>query len=1714
MAEEFDFNLPTQEDMQAQSLADELRTTLTDLRKSGMEGKVPRNPEQTLDSVLLTTSDLENEDPATLTDEDVSRLFRSNDEIVRADKAGLKKEAVVHNKNLDIDAGLQSDIRAAFNTALQAPDDETRNAAMEVVIKSTAKYNLFINNKKGSAVSLLDVMSDLSEPEVQRYGSQRAVWNAGFRDLMQLSAGTFIPLTEDNMRMFFQAANQTETAIGEKARFDPQETQPLNPLAVGFGKQTIGVAGSAAAPALSRLADSRAVKAMADHPYVTSAIIDTTIVALTAGGRPGVALGASALRFAVIKAGLKKGAGKWTIKTLAEASKISRKELAKGLMAARISGSTQIGLGLGAVYVAGEMLEDGSSKTVAALTEILGPAAVSVLLNFGKSAGIAYLRLAAKNNSALFKKLNAAADKFDNLLATELKANMRVAVETQDQVIGKLRKDIIDQEIVGAEKPPLAKLMANADQIDDKALDSIGDMVDIALKGKGDKAEAIRSIVAMDGLEVFAGSPRLQTAGRIVLNAETDIDGLVKMIDASPEIGSAFRGAGGAADDQIAHITAELTTEIPANLRGTLNTELGQLTKASKLFKEASAKFDLKSFDANSQAFMQTDQARAWFSTLPQFQGINGKILYGEMAAKFVSKPVKILDRTFHFINTTVRSAENRALKLHTFGVTPGTWADSGKGWSKRLFEKAILSPSSHLRTQFDELVNVASRGTEQQRVLAAQYNNAWTDIQNTLSRKQRRLLEGVLKDGDDSGQVFKVVKGGLVDNNGKIHQYTPELTEAYEASRALLDSAYRMGNIGVLKTMRAKGLRLLDGKVIVQPKPAVVGQNGVTQAMVDEGYVKVGIFDDQLKVYQDVVLSPDQVRKRVTDMPDNFDALGYTDGYIPRKAEGKWRVASINMRSDGKYFVKTEAIAMNQQQAQGAVTEMLKVNEDPGTVFMAVKNGLTPAILKKQVKGGRIKVQSSFEAPAKETVTEFIKTLDTDSALQKLSGEQLDDLADALSAAGLGREVADDLVAEARYFSGPSYTKARAKVRPKDAADLTKDAPQMDVNDSVQQYFDQMSKHVNLGETLALQQNKFLRTYGRFLANENDWTSKVQISKALNETGFDDGAKALEAWSVQNQIKIIAGMKTAEQAAIDSGVALVRDNMIKKGNFRIAKAMDSIADSAQIQGTVRGLTAKGIFGLYNFSHFVIQAATGMVATTGRAVAHNPADIQKAMKSTLGYIYGRTAKRMGLPLTQEQKFFVRFVDESGYLANANYVAIDNGVLHNTTGVASLLDKSVAFTRQGEATQRLYAMAWNFHHNVRLIKAGKHPLGFTLDDVGGLKFRDHIKNQSDLTALNMGKLNQPPFAQGTLGATGFQFQQIQSQIAQMYFGIGGAASQITRLERLGIWAVGIAAFGPKSVPFSETAMTLTDHFIANDFRIGDVVLKEGQPQDAGKLQIQMQNQLANFVADNMRKLGFEGDEQWWRRAAEGGWITAGSEGMFQITDRATLQLMTNTYYDNLQPSDAFGPGLNLLFTMIGGGIETSADLARIMSSDKEKLESSDIIKAARKTIGVLGGARNIISTVEALMDGKVTTRSGQAIIDGLSLKQIMDAAPHQRTEKIKDVLGVAVGLPGERQRLAQKENIVSLRQREAWDEWQTIQIMAIRRATLEGNFDAAYAMADAASKQVEDYRTYILPFFLKNIMHALAADPNATIEQRNRFNRIKFNLNGDSKVPLF
>ena len=1683
-------------------------------RQADLKSK-PNFPEQDLDAILLTKNDvdtkqIDNEEGA------IELAFSENLNLVQTNQAGGKKDAIQQQQNSDRNDKLEGNVRDTMEAAIAAPDDQY-GTAMSAVEFAVGQYQMFNLKGRRGSTSLLDIMSDGTEGDVQRYGSMRGMWNAGYLDLMGYLAGSHITTDRLNAMQFIEAARTIEKKYGEEAAFGPVPEQ-FTVTGIGGNQFLPEEQASSAARGLIEFGETPLAKLMADHPYYTSFLIDAMI---TLGPPSAKVIGAglvTSLGITVARQQLIRRSGRLTVPAIIKALGINKKVYIAQLKKSLIPAGTQIGLGLGFVWVAGEMMKDGSSKTKAVLTEMFGPAGVLVLLHFTKSAGISYFRNLSIKNAAMFKRLEKELLTRNDFFSTEIKATMRQAVKTQNETLGKLTQQIVDEtNVLG--KPPIANTMSKVRTMDHTLAENITEMVDVGLKKQGPAADHIRKVTGLDGTESLTSQKRLAESVPFQLDV-SDVDEVVALLDEIPELGAAFRGVGANIDNSIGLYKQQLKFgNLPKEAQANLRRQIADSEKYQAAFAKAAAQFDLKAFDMHNIAYMQSDIGRLLFSTLPEFQGLSGKILYKEISEEMVGTAVEIQGRTVKLINTNLRTIESN-LQEHTFGVNLGVWDIPEKGGifkhMRQILGKIGESPSAHFGVNSQELVNLVARANEGKRVFAKELVGIWDGIQASVSRKQRPILNGLLAEGNDTAQVFKLVQGGLMDALGNVKYYDDKVMDAYFASRSLMDATWRFVNRGVVTEATAKGFMLMDGKIIVQLRGGTVGfidskGTKMTKEMLDQNYKVVNIFDDNKQVAQSIILQPDVISRAIKDIPQDYNMTGYHSGYIPNVYEGDWRVVRIRRVGDS-WETNTPVIAQNAKDANTAMATLIeREGVDSGTLFMAIRNNVSPKDIGAQLTGGRIKLKGDTADPlVKQHITSFIKDLDTDSALQKMTDEELDALASSLARQGLGREVGEDLVAEARFFSGPRHTRARALERPRDALNLEQPAPRLDVTESVQTYLGQVAKHSNLGELQAKLQDKFLRTFKDHLENPRDWTSKVEVNKARKFGTVDDQAKAMEAWSTQHQLKVIGGMRTAEQAVIDQQFGVWRDRLIAKGSYRMAAVMDSMADSAGIQGVIRNTTAKAIFGLWNASHFVIQASAVMF-TGSKALVHHPEDIPLAMQSTLKYAYGRVAKKMGLPTDAETRFLVDFVDRSGYISNANYVGLDT--VTGAGGISSLLDKSTVFARQGEAFQRLFAFNWNLHNSMRMIRAGKHPAGFTADDITSKKFSDYITGKAEITAFNMSAVNQPLYSQGTLGVS-FQFAQIQSQMAQLYFGLGSKASTLTRVERMALWMTTAAALGPTAIPFAETTLAFSDWIQAKELKVADVVIKEGNPTGAGL-------EIAQFHhATVLKMIDWFGDKNdkksvdYWRRVSTGGLINAETRGAGNIAKRAALNVFTNTYYDNLDPAMVFGPGLNVAASMVAGTISSMYDIGRIITSEDKDLAVTDILRAARKTVGILGGARNILSTIEVLLDGKITTRSGRAIIEGLSLKEIMETAGDARFDKELAVLGVAVGLTGERVERAQRENQIRMRQREAWGDWESAVTRAIRRASYNGDIKTAVEILVAGVKQVGQWRAWETPKFLKAATASMLIDPDATIEDKNMLEGMKFNIDGEEIVPFF
>lgn len=1680
----------------------------------------PTSTEKSFNAVLLTKNEIDNKEESAVSPDGASTLLDLNEVKTQNLSNEPEIDRVVEMRSLDLGAKHEQNVRTSVDAAINAPDEDSHASRMHVVTESIRKLDEF-NQRKGRSTSLIDVMSDMTVPAVQKAGAWRTSVMKGFEDIYKVVDAKAVPVNRETAAMFIETSRMMERLFG-----DTDFPAPPSPLALASGDPFISydksVGGAAASRFLQGMANSDTIKFMAAHPYITSFVLDAAVMYTPILFKPAPMAVSATVKY-LISRGIKGSALKQT-KLLQAAANTSKKKLVESYLMGRGSADTMIGLGLGAVYIAGRINEDGTSGTAAFMTEVFGPMGAIAAMHMSKSAFLVYLKTMHQKNSTMFQKLNQKLAGRKDTLAKEIRLQMEQAVKESDfraatAKTGKL-KDVA-KAVEATSLSPAAKAIALPTVIDETLAKNMTEMIDVAIKGSGKQADKIREIVGLGEFAPFVVSPRLKANVPVFLHAQDDIDELVRMVQSNPVAGAMYHKSAAHLDDAIGMWKKELETlegmgKAFEPWRKGIADDITKAGKIADLYADAARGYDLQALRLNAPAFMQSEYGKQAFGNLPVFQGIGGRHLYQQLSQQVKGDAVEIQKKTFEFIQNNISPTADKVRRAITFGIDEGVWELTDQKFSRKIVEGMILTPDAHLRTNFAELVRVPARAQENQRVLAHQFGEAWRDINKQLSKKGRKQLMNVLAEGNAQGKEFVLTKGGFKSLDGNMIPVAADVRDAFYASRILFDAGYDVANQGAIMTAKARGLKLMDGKVLVRPRQAVLGEvdgNGtkVTQAMVDAKYEFIEVLDDELKVGMSFVSSADAAARVAKEIPETHDLVGYTANYAPIMYEGKWRVASIVKDDTGKFITKTEGIGDTPKQARDAISEFIsREGPDSHKQFVAVRNNMQPAEIAGQIKGKRIPVAGKQGKEAIESeMRSFIKTTDADSWLQELGDDELAALAKALEVSGMGKGAVDDLVMTARQNSGPFYTRGRASERPVSLRNLDETAEMLSMDEAVPAYFDSISQYISLGAVREKLAAKFLNTYKQFLENPNDWSSKVMITRARDTGGYDQGAKAVEAWQAQQQLKIIRGMKSAEEVAIDAAVTAKRDDLIKGGHYRLAGFVDKFADAQGITAGIRGATAKAVFGLWNASHLVVQAA-GMVNTTGRGVVHNPADLEKAMKSTMKYFYGRGAKKTGLPMDDETKFMVDFLDESGFINNVNYEALDDIAGHVTGAFTKFMDASTWAVRKGEAIQRAYAFMWNFHHNARLMKAGKHPL-FKEADLTSVKFQDYIKNEAELTAFNMNKLNQPLYAKGAAGLS-FQFMQIQSQMSQLFFGVGGAQKGITKLERMGIWATSVAAFGPTAIPFAETAMAFVDNLMTKDLRKDQLIIKQGDPENAGMVIYKMKHQVSNFIADSIKANGLgEGDEKYWRNLLRG--VPAAlTDGRFDIVDRATIQLLTNTYYDNLDAADMAGPGLNLLAQMILGTSTGVMDIVTAIQDDE--FDAKTVLRAAKKSVGVLGGARNILSTIEALSLGEISTRTGRAIIEGMTLKEILNASVARRTEAMLDVAGLATGMTPPRVRETQEMSELLGRQDQAWTEWMNITTQAIKTHKREGNTAHAVTMLNESIRQVMEARPDRAKFWAKRLAMALNEQEGATIEDKNRMRAIKMNLEGKIEKPLF
>lgn len=931
---------------------------------------------------------------------------------------------------------------------------------------------------------------------------------------------------------------------------------------------------------------------------------------------------------------------------------------------------------------------------------------------------------------------------------------------------------------------------------------------------------------------------------------------------------------------------------------------------------------------------------------------------------------------------------------LRSMSIFNGKWemGNSDIGWERgrNTVGAWITSPSTILSKKSKDLVANPTFLDQQAAKIAKAFDKSMRGILGGLKKGERKRLGALLDQVNQTGVSPKPTKGGFMLGENFVPA-SEKMMDSFYATRILLDNAFHLTNNAAVRQARKSGV-----KWDVQSRRPVRVKNGTAYGTRDVNGQEwtADLRKRGAKWIEDVetregrIVLEENLSQRVTEIPDNAALVKYEQDYIPIIYKDDWRVLEVRVHKNGKVESNPVATAPTEKASRSTIAKYRA---------RAAKQGSDPdvAVHYMSMRKGDELTSSLFEA-------------DLIDPLHQLTPAQLHQLERSLERSGVDPNAVKDLADNVRQFSYKknSHMMERGSGRLRDEAGRGV-APMEPSFNAIGQYLQRTASYASKAEYNAYLRDKFLNTYSELLHDPHNYLSAI---KKVDLAGrpFRPGL-VKEAQEIQDQIRTVVGARTISDIQQEAAIAGAADRLRSRGYDKIANLIDKVPTTSRFASIAKGVAATAKLGMFNFSQLVVQS-TAVLNTIGKFALRDIGST--ALEGRNPAIQGgRDFMKHIEPVTDEGRYLKKLYRESGFGDVVGYANLDDtvrGILGQRSVFGSTVDAGTIAFRAGEGIQR--GVAW-FAERRALINEvldGKST-AFTKADIDTPAFVKAVSDRANNTALNMSKYNQPRFSRGLIGIPGQFLQFVTHQAELMMPGIG----KLSGREKAGIWAAWVGAFGISGVPFAMDGVLL-----------GETVAESmGHPEAVGAFE--------RFVADVAESVGV--DPAVVKKGAASG-------DAYDVTHRAALGYMLQSYYDGIQPEDLTGASGQVLYGTLTGTIKTIKDMYLVLSGDK-KLTAEMAVQPFQEISGIY----NPYAAVRAAMTGEVRDRKNRLI----------------KTEPdLAEIVSMAVGIqPAEAVKLSEQKSL-NIRINKAWKDWSRKKTHEIARVTIENPDFAAKLTKDA------------------------------------------------------
>jgi len=955
--------------------------------------------------------------------------------------------------------------------------------------------------------------------------------------------------------------------------------------------------------------------------------------------------------------------------------------------------------------------------------------------------------------------------------------------------------------------------------------------------------------------------------------------------------------------------------------------------------------------------------------------------------------------------------------------------------------------PSKSMGDFSKELVERTTLNKYQENRLNQVYGKIVEDIEKGLSKEELDNFN-FLVDLHSESEVDEIPTNLGFIVNGVEHPANKKVQDAVLSRRALLTHDWEIRNRNVVRQAKKDGAMLLDDSSIVKPakqtevklkKPGekiktkkgyvveedeiglgeAVGDTIWTKEKKDAGYKLWRLEKNGRTSY--TVLSPEDIASRLKDIPDDYKIIAYRPGYSPVKYTQPWAITKLGLDEEGRVIASRIATSRSRRAAEQAIDRV--AGKEANVAYFAHR---------------------SFEDGMDVAMDNSLPNL-----IDNFSSQELGDLEKVLTGLGFAEVDVNRLMKFRNFFSHKRQSSMmRRGQRLINADTLGTEKPEyaaiMPNNQALASHMQATSSYLAYAEHFKMLEDAFMEEFGHMLPKGARWSDAVNIFQKTKQ-----GRSAREAYIVQAQLKRVEGRVSNFDELLDRYVTESADYLLSKPVGRDIEALvDKISKHfnfdldiptvSQTVGNIKLFGGVSKLGLVNVSQLPMQA-TAMLNILGYSGQH-------ALVAGSNLVSIFMAPRLGLDLTENAKYLKKLLDDSGFIADLDFVTIANNAkgkykLANSRLLRKLYDKNLMFYQMGEGSVR--AAAWLAEHHKMVSKILKGRSVFSINDIGSRAYLDDISSRAMKPALNMSRMNQPLIARGLLGMP-LQFQQFVVQQANFMFG------GMSNLQRFGIFGAWVGAFGVEGIPFMMDALNLSETLASQVAGPQAYGWWQRTVDDiAGKAGELFEDTLFDFV-----------DKQFVRDYFYGGLLPAVTDGQISFAHRAGMAKYLSEFFGNAPLDDTlFGPAYQVAATILTNTVDNMKDLWNIINSE-EKFSTNWVLNAASKQVEGLSGPSNILEAIEAANRGELRDKKLNLITDEPTLSEVM-------------LLGTGFGIQEQQRRY---ERIFSAKERlRKLTNW-------MRKKSIDIGEDSVDKPSLSLSKfqegmlQVHQYNPALVPFF--------------------------------------